>query len=68
MVCPSSTCVLSFAYNIVNDDAQYQRDFRYPAWIQWVFAHAPFLMRWYRNWLMATVGIFVSDHASSDVL
>ncbi|KAF8798180.1 FAD/NAD(P)-binding domain-containing protein [Phlegmacium glaucopus] len=30
-----------------------RRDFRYPAWAQWMFAHIPFLMRWYRNWIMA---------------
>lgn len=30
-----------------------RRNFRYPAWIQWMFAHVPFLMRWYRNCIMA---------------
>ena len=34
-----------------------------------MFAHVPFLMRWYRNYIMARVGIFITDLAitTSDV-
>ena len=61
--------VLSFLHTEFVDDAQYQSDFRYPAWIQWMFAHVPFLMRWYRNCIMARVGIFTDlIIARSDVL
>lgn len=28
-------------------------NFRYPRWLQWMFAHIPFLMRVYRNFIMA---------------
>lgn len=28
-------------------------NYRYPAWVKWVFLHAPFVMRWYRNLIMA---------------
>ena len=53
---------LSFAYIFywywIIDDAQYQEDIRYPAWIRWMFEHVPFVMRWYRNWIMAKVGIY----------
>ena len=55
---------LSFAYYIWSNcwcHIQCQKDFRYPAWIQWMFAHVPFLMRWYRNWIMASVSILTSD-------
>jgi hypothetical protein len=70
MVYPPSTCSFIYTtYLIKFDDAQYQRDFRYPAWIQWMFAHVPFLMRWYRNYIMARVGIFTElIIARSDLL
>lgn len=71
MVCPPSTCSPACSiFNRIADDAQYQRDFRYPAWMQWMFAHVPFLMRWYRNSIMARVGISMTDLiiATSDVL
>lgn len=57
-------------FNRIADDARCQEDFRYPAWIQWMFAHVPFLMRSYRNWIMARVGIFMTGLiiATSDVL
>ncbi|TFK42408.1 hypothetical protein BDQ12DRAFT_273676 [Crucibulum laeve] len=28
-------------------------NFRFPGWMKWIFAHVPFVMRAYRNWIMA---------------
>ncbi|PFH54195.1 hypothetical protein AMATHDRAFT_478 [Amanita thiersii Skay4041] len=30
-----------------------RENFKYPRWLQWVFAHVPFVMRCYRNLIMA---------------
>ncbi|KAF9564392.1 FAD/NAD(P)-binding domain-containing protein [Agrocybe pediades] len=30
-----------------------RRNIQYPGWVQWMFAHVPFLLRWYRNLIMA---------------
>ncbi|KAF9475842.1 FAD/NAD(P)-binding domain-containing protein [Pholiota conissans] len=30
-----------------------REDFTYSTWVKWIFEHLPFIMRWYRNWIMA---------------
>ncbi|KAF9013992.1 hypothetical protein BDQ17DRAFT_434014 [Cyathus striatus] len=34
-----------------------QGNFAYPGWLKWVFAHIPFVLRWYRNMIMARMDV-----------
>ncbi|KAF8743609.1 hypothetical protein AX14_001672 [Amanita brunnescens Koide BX004] len=51
---PSTTVV-----NFVRTPQWYspRTNIHYPAWLQWVFAHVPFIMRLYRNFIMAKADI-----------
>ncbi|EGN93331.1 hypothetical protein SERLA73DRAFT_64246, partial [Serpula lacrymans var. lacrymans S7.3] len=45
-----------------------RQQYRYPAIIKWVFAHIPFLMRAYRNTIMAKVFWFIFQKQNSFLL
>lgn len=44
-----------FTFNCCPDIHGVQMNYRYPRIVQMIFAYVPFIMRWYRNFLMARV-------------